>query len=281
MISMGLFDLNKIGDFDSFGELAEQLLTGSEEGKALFGGLFAALKSEENAAECQPFIELVAQYEQMAEENRRFDPVEAETANMEAARREYAKGGESLHRGYYSPSALDLVVKGRDRGRLLKTAAPKSYSYEYLFDAKRRLLCVNRSDDLLGVEMIRYQGDTETGFTFGSSFGDMSLRTICKTVRQDGSVRRVELVSFAVANGRLRCVELEAETPSYDEQGRMTALLHQHFIPMTRLLIQHQYTFTRDEEGYLSQFSMEKLGVVAAQKQHREAQWFPVLAKRK
>ena len=278
---MGLFDLDHIGDYDKIGELAEQLLTGTEEGKSLFGSLFASLKSKENAAECQPFIALAAQYEQMAEENRRFDSVEAEAAAMETARREYAKGGECLHRGYYSPSALDLVVKGCDRGRLLKSAAPKSYSYEYLFDVRGRLLCVHSAEGMPCVELLRYQEDTEIGFTYESSRNGMTLRTICKTLRQEGSVRRVERAYVEEAGGRLRCVELEAETPEYDAQRRMTALLHQHFIPMARLLTQHQYSFNRDEEGYLSQFSLEELGTVAAQKQHREAQWFPVLAKRK
>ena len=224
---------------------------------------------------------LVAQYEQLAEENRRFDSVAAEAASMDAVRRKYAKGGENIHRGYYSPSSLDLVVGGCDRGRLLKTASPKSYTYEYLFDAEGRLLCVNQEEESSGVELLSWEGDTETGFTYGASFGGMALRTVCKTVRKDGSVLRFECAALADVNGRFRCTELSTETSEYDAQGQMTALLHQHYIPMTRLLTQHQYTFTRDGEGYLSQFSLKELGVIAAQKQRRETQWFPVLAKRK
>ena len=46
-----MIDLNSLGNFDQIGALAEQLLTGTGEGKALFGGLFDTLRSEENAAE--------------------------------------------------------------------------------------------------------------------------------------------------------------------------------------------------------------------------------------
>ena len=278
---MDLFSLNKIGDFDALGELAEQLLTGTEEGRSLFGCLFDTLRSEENAAECQPFLALAEEYERLAEENRQFSPIEREAIAMETASRRYAKGGECLLRGYYSPSQLDLVVGGCNRGRLLKTAAPRNYTYEYLFDEDGRLLCVNQSDGAVSVELLRREGDTETGFTYDAFAGGRPLRTICNTVRRDGLPRRFESASFVDDKGRFRCMELSVETPEYDGEGKMTALLHQHFLPMTRLLTQHRYTFTRDEEGYLSQFSMEELGALAAQKPPREPQWFPVLAKRK
>ena len=276
-----MIDLNKIGDFDQIGALAEQFLTGTGEGKALFGGLFDTLRSEENAAECQPFLALAEEYERLAEENRQFSPVEAEAAAGNAVRRQYAKGGECLHRGYYSPSMLDLVVGGCDRGRLLKTTAPRNYSYEYLFDEDGRLLCVNQAEGAIHVELLRREDDAETGFTYGASPVGMSLRTICKTVRKDGLTARFELASLADDNGRFRCMEFSRETPEYDGEGNMTALLHQHFLPMTRLLTQHRYTFMRDEEGYLSKYVIKEEGILAAGQPQREPQWLPVLARRK
>ena len=39
----------------------------------------------------------------------------------DVVRTEYARGGETIHRGYYCPSPVyDIIVGGASRGRLLK-----------------------------------------------------------------------------------------------------------------------------------------------------------------
>jgi len=73
--------------------------------------------------------------------------------DSKVCRREYAKGGATLHRGYYSPSAADLTVGNCSRGRLLKKPPENNnYDYEYLFDNHDKLICVrNYTDEFDGV----------------------------------------------------------------------------------------------------------------------------------
>ena len=97
-----------------------------------------------------------------------------ENIERNVCRREYAKGGEFLHRGFYSPSCLDLVV-GVKRGRLLKKI-PKDnkYTYEYLFDASNKLICVYKNEDFGGrqlkvVEYLIYNDESVLGLLFDSA----------------------------------------------------------------------------------------------------------------
>jgi len=53
-----------------------------------------------------------------------------------AVRKEYAKGGYGIHRGYYSPSPLFDTVVGRcDRGQLQTRFSNRTTSYVYSFDS--------------------------------------------------------------------------------------------------------------------------------------------------
>lgn len=110
-------------------------------------------KTEENLTDCEPFERLNQKFVML--QKQYADSFKALNKDIESkiCKREYSKGGETLHRGFYSPSSLDLVVGGSCRGRLLKNT-PKSntYDYEYLFDDRDNIVCSKKySDEFDGV----------------------------------------------------------------------------------------------------------------------------------
>ena len=58
--------------------------------------------------------------------------------------REYSKGGESTHRGYYCPSpVIDLLIGNVSRGRLLKRRPAVNYDYIYCLNEARQIIMVD------------------------------------------------------------------------------------------------------------------------------------------
>ena len=65
-------------------------------------------------------------------------------ALAETCYREYSKGGEGTHRGYYCPSpVIDLVIGNVSRGRLLKRRPAANYDYIYYLNEARQIIMVD------------------------------------------------------------------------------------------------------------------------------------------
>ena len=65
-------------------------------------------------------------------------------ALAETCYREYSKGGEGTHRGYYCPSpVIDLVIGNVSRGRLLKRRPVVNYDYIYYLNEARQIIMVD------------------------------------------------------------------------------------------------------------------------------------------
>ncbi len=61
-------------------------------------------------------------------------------AENQVVKKEYARGGECIHRGFYCPSpVLDIIVGNCKRGKLVKKPR-KQPDYEYWFDSHNRLI---------------------------------------------------------------------------------------------------------------------------------------------
>ena len=66
----------------------------------------------------------------------------------DVVRTEYARGGETIHRGYYCPSPVyDIIVGGASRGRLLKDMKhiKKNPDYTFGFNANNELIVIQNS----------------------------------------------------------------------------------------------------------------------------------------
>lgn len=65
-------------------------------------------------------------------------------ALAETCYKEYSKGGEGMHRGYYCPSPVyDLLVGNVSRGRLLKRRPAVNYDYIYYLNEARQIIMVD------------------------------------------------------------------------------------------------------------------------------------------
>jgi len=220
--------------------------------------------SAENLKNCEPF-------EQM---NQKFILLQNQYGNSfnelykdidkKICRREYAKGGLGFHRGYYSPSMMDLVVGGVNRGRLLKRL-PKNnnYNYEYLFDAQDNLICVhdygiNSTHKPVSTELFVYQEDKVLSLEF-YYYENISLHFISECQYENKRLIRYESARCNLFYGGSGCTEINVETYEYTND-LLQSFCWYRYNPSMRTLTQEKFIFNRDEEGYLSTYVTKQLG---------------------
>ncbi len=174
---------------------------------------------------------------------------------------EYSKGGGIFHRGYYSPSQLDLVVGGANRGRLLKrTPKNQNYDFAYHFDEQDRLIGVYQFDvcddpgKMISVEVFFYQPNKVLSLGF-NTVQSPCLDRISECEYENGNLicYTHSLVGFS------RIVsEINMETIEYTD-GLMSAF--HHFISLHSGHFSHnKYMFARDENGELSTYKSVQIG---------------------
>lgn len=198
--------------------------------------------------------EFAALHKQYADSYEHFN----ERAKENDFRREYAKGGETLHRGFYSPSALDLVVSGSGRGRLLKRTPKCPFSYEYLFNADGRLVCINKYSDffdgvsrIVEMEFLVYESNEVLAFAYNLLHGN-NLCFISKCKYENSNIVCYETASFPIPE-KSDCYEINVEEFGY-ENGLMCADRWTYYFPITGLMHQDEYSFIRNDEGYITSF---------------------------
>ena len=109
------------------------------------------------------FLKEAKQYRQQYEAQI---PRLIQMAKEDAARVEYAKGGKTLHRGYYFPGLMqDIMVGNINRGRLLRKKM-KSPDFCYYFDTSNILHLCESCDT---TEVILRENDCELGLTVDSN----------------------------------------------------------------------------------------------------------------
>jgi len=178
-----------------------------------------------------------------------------------AHHRQYAKGGWTIHRGFYSPSFQDLVTGGCNRGRLLKKE-PKSrkYSFEYIFDEHDRLICVKRRDDnvnVSSVEMIVYEETRVLSLVYDVLLNH-APHCILECWYENNNIRRYERATLEL--GGSRCFDIIVEESSYEEQI-LSSVLMSVYIPEIHTLKRERYDFYRDEKGQLNTYTVRSIGV--------------------
>ena len=241
-------------------------------------------RSEENLRNCKPFeqinqkcISLIKQYSNSFDELR-------DDIDSKVSRREYSNGGEVMHRGFYSPSTLDLVVGGMSRGRLLKRPRKGVINnYEYLFDVHNNLICVytNSESKLANTEFFIYNENKVLSFVFESSEWGDTLSLISECHYESGRLIRYEVANVIQTIGETRCDIINVEIPEY-EDDLLQSFLWCRYIPDLQTLEQQKYTLSRDEEGYLSTYTIKNLsGFKAKASSDLEQMTYKVRVRRK
>jgi len=221
-------------------------------------------KSEENLKRCQPFEDLNEKYILLQEKYANsFDDLHKDI-EIRTHRREYSKGGTTLHRGFYSPSLTDLVTIGSSRGKLLKRPPKESnFNYEYLFDEQNNLLCVYKYYDDYErnvpheTELFVRLDNKVLGLEFNSVRG---LNVISECRYENKKLANYEMALCELHSlGKAGCTQIEVETREY-KNDLLQVFCWYRYSPSIRLLTNEKYTFLRDEEGNLSAFTINDLG---------------------
>ena len=184
----------------------------------------------------------------------------SQKADQITCRKEYSRGGQTIHRGFYSPSRLDMVTSGMHRGRLLK-GLPRSFKnlYEYHFDSQDRLIRVIKYGDIpnspVETEFLLYDSDCVRSFTFDSRF---SLHYITECLYNDSKIIWYNTV-LCIPGDEYICVEINTELSEYDDLGLLKVLHWQWYMPNSRLLTHKRYTFQRGEDQQISTYIAEDL----------------------
>ena len=173
-------------------------------------------------------------------------------------RYEYSQGGQSMPRGFYSPSYADLFVGGCNRGRLLK-GMPKKFNYEYSFDESDKLIRVKSFDNYdmdemkwFNTEFLIYSDDRVTAFDY-DMYGDpnSNLCRISECVYKNNVLAKYESAQFTIK----KLLEIYTEVPGYDNNGRFASLIRHTYRTCFKSLTTEEYRFQRDAKGHLSTYT--------------------------
>ncbi len=214
-------------------------------------------QSEEYLAEKQYFNELNDKF--VALYHKYYDSYKDLINEVErkAYKTEFCKGGELIHRGYYSPSMSDLFFGNVKRGRLLKKAPIDcKFTYEYIFDQGNKLICVNKydySDDYLAhlsTEVFVYENNSVLAFTF-SEGRDLphSLNAITECQYEDDRLIRYEIAHFP-PNCSDSVYSIDVESFEYSEDFVMLVDWYS-FDTGPELLKHKQFSLNRDKNNYI------------------------------
>lgn len=192
---------------------------------------------------------------------------------------EYAKGGETLHRGYYCPSPVyDLIVGNANRGRLLKRRPVVNYDYIYYLNKARQIIMVdgfttweNGRKTLYTREFVIYQDDVEISVEYKLDYFlgyiHMYSASLCDYEAEKlRAYRRLCMAAYCRDDGSCYAERdsytLYAEDYEYDDSGLMCKavwgdkFVHKHktrrgnFRPeiFTR---ENPYRLFHNEDGFL------------------------------
>lgn len=245
-------------------------------------------QSEKNLRNCESFENLNQKYILLQEQYANsFQELNA-SIDSKAYRKEYSKGGATLHRGFYSPSSLDLVVGGCNRGKILKgTPKNNTYDYEYIFDDKGILICSKKYSDefdgvfsIIAIELFVYEQNRVLSFVF-EPYHNHALSFISECQYKNERLVRYESAICELHYGGKGCTEINVEIFEYVDD-LLRSIFWYRYTPSIKQLDENKFIFFRDAEGYLSTYTVEQLGGYAQNNNFsHSSDYYRVKAKRK
>jgi len=248
-----------------------------------FKNLNEYLKSDENIQACKQFEELKDKYILLQKQyGDSFNELNKDV-ELRAYRREYSKGGLGYHRGYYSPSNMDLVMGGVNRGKLIRKSEKSKYNYEYVFDINNRLICVytfNQDIKIANdIELFIYEKEKVKSLVYRGD--DHALSFITECLYENDHLFKYESSICDLCYGGKGCTEINVEVNSY-ENDLLKSTTWYRYNPSVKILTHYGYSFSRDSEGLLSTYKVEQLGrFVPQMKEVSSEQIYKVRVKRK
>ena len=198
----------------------------------------------------QKFLVLAEEYSQ------RFSELNEDAEELICSN-QYAKGGMVIHRGYYSPSLLDMVVGGMRRGKILPKK-PVHYDYSYHFDADGKLICVHKMDGrILDVEFLQYRGNSVLSFEY-AMWNHPLLHFISECIYNEEN----QMVCYmtALCNGgrdSINITEINVESYRYDNEGSVIDFSWERCCCLNGLTNKSIYSFERDRSGNIVAYTVD------------------------
>lgn len=212
--------------------------------------------SPEYLKKCVPYDALAHKYTELADQYSNSYQELYDNALKHVCSREYSKGGDLVHRGFYTPCKMSLVTGGMNIGRLYKRE-PKDKSvctYEYWFDKNGKLVC----SILLGdyIEFFVYDGNSQLSFGYNIFCGRRDLAYISECKYNGDDIIKYE---HALISYELKCSEISIEDTEY-ENGAFKSFIWTRYVPDIKLLTHTNFVFSRDEDGRLAEYTAEEIG---------------------
>jgi len=187
--------------------------------------------------------------------NGKFHELNA-TAEKNAHRFEYAKGGELMHRGFYSPSSEDVFVGNVSRGRLLKSVPKKGYGYEYAFDSCGKLIACKKfsnvsalSQDIDNIEFLIYENEGVLSLIYNTI--DKRIDVISECYYVDGRLQKYQLAIMLDDT----CAEIKEEESIYTND-LISEIYLKRYMPMSGDFYEEKYSFSYNDQKEISSYTV-------------------------
>ena len=155
-------------------------------------------------------------------------------AEKNVVRKEYCRGGECLHRGFYCPSPVfDIVVGGCKRGKLINRPK-KAPDHEYWFDKDGNMILAKTPNipegfdsSVIGYELIyNYGGSTESViFQIYPDIG-VTISGLAKCSYENGLIRSYDHMS--ISEEPFFCHEIKNEEFFYNDGVLVSSIMQMY-----------------------------------------------------
>ena len=212
-------------------------------------------QSKENAEKIKPYVQMAEEFKRLATQYAAaFEELYAKVQQA-AHHMEYAKGGQMIHRGFYSPSCLDVITGNCNRGRLLKNIPVKGgYDYAYTFDQRGNLISCQMHER---IELLIHEENCVLGLEFDHRGAQIPER-ISQCRYEDGKLVRYACALLNPHGKNADCMEINLETFHYAE-GLLEKFNWDRFSPTIKLLSRNEITLFRDDAGNLLEYTNKEL----------------------
>lgn len=125
-------------------------------------------------------------------------------AEKQVVHKEFARGGEVIHRGFYCPSPVqDIIIGNCNRGRLIKNPR-KTPDYEYGFDKDGRIIlvkqfCVYDTEISPTIELLFYNSNTVNSILYQRNKNlenEFCISALTKCIYENGFIKNYDFAEI-------------------------------------------------------------------------------------
>ena len=185
-----------------------------------------------------------------------------ETVENNVVRKEFSRGGECLHRGFYCPSpVIDIVVGGCKRGKLIKKPK-KTPDLEYWFAADDNMILAKKPNipegydsSVIEYELIYYY-DNYTESVIFHIFPDknVSIIGLTKCLYQNGFILSYDYMS--ISEEPFCCNEIRNEEYFYND-GKLISSIMQSYNFDFEVLDSVRFCYSYNSSGKIISYTID------------------------